>query len=907
MSTNDGSCVSYASSWLVATFLLLACFVSCPTGAEVVSTVGNDFIISFLRNVHDANIENNVELHISSNEGAVALVEYPLGNTLSFEPIPIGETLVLPLPINVTFDWDPGSWPQSNSVRVLTFPEGSAVTVHMVNRANLTSDASLAIPIDAMGTSYVLLDSSTDDPTFPPEFVVTAVHDNTQVNVTPSGSLVGTGSVPISVLLNRGESYYGSGLVASGSGTASTLTGTKIDSSEPIAVTNGVLCGKVPLTANFCDHMFEMAPPVVAWGKFYMAAPSPLPSVGTSYRIVAAEGDTFISTTVLGREHGSATLNAGEFLDIEESRDKVVFVSDSPILVAQFISSKVVDSDGDSSMVNVIPPRNFLLEHAFATASGFDNHYVSIVCRNEDVGLMTIDGVAIPAVEFSPFGETGFSSAALQIAEGNHTTQSTFGGHGITVEGYAEGHTYMFSGSFQYGTSTDASAQGEVVQTTGSDFILSFLRNIEDPSIENYLELHISTAESPIEFFLEYPVGERVIGDLVGPGATYVLPLPVELSFDWDPGNWPQSNSLRVLTLPPENGVTVHMVNRASFSSDASLAIPVDAIGTSYVIVDSSTDDPSFPPEFVVTAVHDNTQVNVTPSGNLSESGTSPISVSLNRGESYYGSGLMAGGNGTVATLTGTRIESSLSVVVTNGVLCANVPFNASFCDHMFEMAPPVSSWSTLYLAAAHRGAPFGTSYRVVAISPDTTVRVSSFGSDDDIVARLGPGEMLETDELASDVMIVGSHPIMVVQFRSSKMVDSDGDASMVNVVPPPNYLESHIFATVDGFDSHYVSIICRNGDVGVMTLDGEPIPPGVFSAMGSTGYSSAVLEITPGTHRTRSSTGGHGITIEGTTLGHSYLYSGGFQYNLIKPAADTISFRLGQGSRLSHFHTRGG
>lgn len=82
------------------------------------------------------------------------------------------------------------------------------------------------------------------------------------------------------------------------------------------------------------------------------------------------------------------------------------------------------------------------------------------------------------------------------------------------------------------------------------------------------------------------------------------------------------------------------------------------------------------------------------------------------------------------------------------------------------------------------------------------------------------------------------------------------------------------------------MTIIAQNSDVGTLTLDGIPIPAAQFTSIGSTGYSVARPYVSSGVHTT-SSTGYHGITVEGFNSYDSYLYTGGALFQFINPQGD--------------------
>ena len=61
-----------------------------------------------------------------------------------------------------------------------------------------------------------------------------------------------------------------------------------------------------------------------------------------------------------------------------------------------------------------------------------------------------------------------------------------------------------------------------------------------------------------------------------------------------------------------EQEFVAYMVNRAAASSDAAVALPIDALNTEYIVADYNSNIAA-PPEFVVFAAFDDTTVTITP------------------------------------------------------------------------------------------------------------------------------------------------------------------------------------------------------------------------------------------------------------------------------------------------------
>ncbi len=403
---------------------------------QPIDNKGDDFITSFNPNPIDG--PPIVEIHLTADTPTNVTVQYPV-NTPTFNTtvaVGPGAITVVQLPSAASVGWTVNAI-SNNAVRMFAPLEFVAYTV---NRLTFTSDAALALPIEALNTDYIVTTYSTS----PGQLTVVAAFDDTQVTITPSQAMTGRpAGVPFMVTLNRGEGYFGQASIGD-------LTGTIISANKPVAMTNGNRCATVPAGVGFCDHIYQVAQPVASWGTSALAAPLANRPNGSIYRVLAAEDNTTVERngSVIG------TLNRGQFHETDIVPGPQVFSADKPIFVTQFMTGVNAPGAvlGDPAMSNVIPSEQFLSAYTFSTISGaFAQHFLSVIAENTDVteGTILLDGVAIPAGDFSPIGATQFSHATVALSDGTHTTASG-GRHGITVAGYNTANSYIYPGGAQF-------------------------------------------------------------------------------------------------------------------------------------------------------------------------------------------------------------------------------------------------------------------------------------------------------------------------------------------------------------------------------------------------------------------------------------------------------------------------
>ncbi len=402
---------------------------------------GSDFIVAFNPNLDSG---GNRQLQLTADVATNVTVNYPVlaptfTATVAVTP---GVITTVDLPIQVSEDWAPGNGiVQDNAVRAFS-TTGDEFVMYLINRRPTSSDAALALPVDAFNKSYIVMDYN---PAFVgAQFTVVAGFDGTDVTITPATAINGwPAGVPFTITLDRGEGAFFQSATTSSS---NTLTGTLVESTRPIGMVNGNGCTQIPNGTTYCDHIFEMAQPVQSWGRSIPVGNLPNRSNGSIYRILASEDNTNVT------QDGVAlvTLNRGQFHETLILPGDHVFAADKPIYVTQFMPGDGSPGaiDGDPAMGNMIPSDQYPMNYTFATVGDaqFATHFLTIIANNSDLSTILLDGAVIGAASFDPIAGTDFSVARLPLIEGTHTTSSSIHGHGITVEGFNRTDSYIYPG-----------------------------------------------------------------------------------------------------------------------------------------------------------------------------------------------------------------------------------------------------------------------------------------------------------------------------------------------------------------------------------------------------------------------------------------------------------------------------
>jgi len=311
------------------------------------------------------------------------------------------------------------------------------VTVYGLNYIPATADAYLGLPVDALGTDYIVI-TYKNSLVNGVQFGVVSTADNNQVTITPTVTTSGrTAGVPYTITLNKGQTYeLMDNVTASGD-----FTGTTITSTQPIGVFGGHQCGNVPGGAAYCDHLVEMLPPTPTWGKKFGLVPLKSRTNGDTWRFLASENNTVVSINGVAQP----AINRGQFVEKLLQGNNVV-ESNNPILVCQYANGSTFSGNpGDPFMMLIPPLEQFLANYTVTTVNGYVVNFINVVAPQAIVGTVTMDGVAIPAGSFSPIGSTGFYGAQVTVQPGSHTLNGTLP-FGVFVYGFNTDDSYGYPG-----------------------------------------------------------------------------------------------------------------------------------------------------------------------------------------------------------------------------------------------------------------------------------------------------------------------------------------------------------------------------------------------------------------------------------------------------------------------------
>ncbi|AKV01121.1 hypothetical protein AKJ09_07784 [Labilithrix luteola] len=257
--------------------------------------------------------------------------------------------------------------------------------------------ATLLVPSTSWDTNYFLVDGWKSNEGMP--FVqIIAQEDNTEVRMKPSVALKeGKGVAPApagftaSWTINRGEVLE----FAQGS----SLAGSPIQTSHPVALFGGSQCSYVPSNIGACDSLHQQIAPLRQWASTYSAVPyrsrivglqgTPLIEEAVYWKMVAARDGTTLTYEPAPPPDAPTTLNAGESVTFTSAAPFVVKSqgNDYPFYVAVYMSGgDVYSTPGDPDFVNIVPDEQFLDHYVFFVDHTFSESVLTLVRRKDESG-----------------------------------------------------------------------------------------------------------------------------------------------------------------------------------------------------------------------------------------------------------------------------------------------------------------------------------------------------------------------------------------------------------------------------------------------------------------------------------------------------------------------------------------
>lgn len=357
------------------------------------------------------------------------------------------------------------------------------------------------------------------------------------------------------------------------------------------------------------------------------------------------------------------------------------------------------------------------------------------------------------------------------------------------------------------------------------------------------------------------------------------------------PGTCLSSKAFRIVSSAP---IVVYQFNafENSYSNDASLLLPTNALGSYYRVLGWGAghpfkiDFPGLPPGSIgvdrsyvtIVAPHDNTHVTVNPSWKIK--GNPPIAATPKGGSITAtlnafdvlnletDDGSMQDPN---ADLSGTLVVSDLPVAVFSGTESTQAPgpieiptppnwidpetMKGDTCclDHLEDQLFPAESVGVNYFVphSPFRGSGFHEAdvIRFVGVAEPSTITTSLPAPFDSFT--LQPGEV-KTTWTQTDITASGTKPFQIAQILVSQgyTEDHNGDPSLTIMPPFEQYRTEYLMLTPGSWLDNYIAIAAEEGSS--VTLDGGAIttcPSQAATPFAGKSFRTYYCSVTEGSH----------------------------------------------------------
>lgn len=340
------------------------------------------------------------------------------------------------------------------------------------------------------------------------------------------------------------------------------------------------------------------------------------------------------------------------------------------------------------------------------------------------------------------------------------------------------------------------------------------------------------------------------------------------------------------------------------WDKDTTTLIPVDALGTEYMVMAWGAGNwtrpqgvrPELGSQYTIRAIEDDTQITITSRETLAKTqGWGPFQGTIGHQVSSLPAGVPVTLNAdagdwftattwykfdhdivTLNDVTGTVIRSNKPIIVESGHTSATVPDeDSNGGGRLFEQLPPMDTWGTRYFTVPIPTLEQEYTVRVLAAEADTVLELNG-----QVIATLGEGEHVDR-QLFGPAEITASSPVLVGEY-------SHGNAAAMVILPPAEqYLNAYRVVvpepqdTNPAFPIRSLNIVAPASAVGTLTVNDAPVHAGHFHPIGDGAYVAAQLAIDSGEYHLNAavpfSAAFYGLmTPEGTARAGGFAYTAG-------------------------------
>lgn len=453
----------------------------------------------------------------------------------------------------------------------------------------------------------------------------------------------------------------------------------------------------------------------------------------------------------------------------------------------------------------------------------------------------------------------------------------------------------------------------DVTTTEGREFFVAWMPNggSDLQSQDLKLQLLVSTRKSNT-VVVEYANGMTRRYPIAAGYTRLIDDIDPQLVY-WDPSSGEEETILqkgiRVYSQNDEK-FTLYSTNQmgtlGSFSFDGAHIIPVEALGTEYMI--QSADGDAIATEFIIEATKPGqTHVTMDLKVNSRKSGAQHLDVTLTGSKQIYIVRSKAPDPENISDfidLSGSTICADQPIAVWSGNQYAIVPNQQGLSnDHAYDQLLPLSKWGKTFMVPMTAANTQLNIMRIVAQQDGTDITLKR-GTNAPTTQTLNSGETFmqrmvqginNTNPQNFTYYVTATKPIQVYLYSTSAGVnnwyDDDGNNHLpsnpsMTLIPPLEYMtDTTIFSTFNGGEGslvHMLNLVALSSQVSRIRLDDAPVT-GWKTIPSNNAYSQLTCEITDGVHTITAPDKCFTGYAFGITEGEAYLYPVGYDFTPLK------------------------
>lgn len=458
-------------------------FTRSPILDQAQSQEANYFVTSYPKNGQFAAL-STIRLHVTTTDpsGPVSFTvsnpsSSPLMSTFTGS-VSVGQTVTVPIPYQLTMT----SINDINKAIYIQAEGNKTIRVYSSNYVATSADAFTVLPLhqyDAIDTyTYYVISTETQINNRFSAAVLVSGTQATNVTVTPTLPITlppeVTGlSENIIVQPNEMYTFTMSPLQTVLVRNARDISGTKIESTQPIAVIASHQCGMVPNGLQYCDYLVHQIPPVNTWGSNFMSLPFPSGSV---YKMIPAANDTSIIITCGNETKNEEEMNnnnqvtslgplsSGEWIEhaVLSNNTWCSIVSNGPILTVQLARGGQQMQIGDPMSLVLTPIEQYTLMSSplAIPQSLYQTNLNQIIGINAQIFVpssanvsqlqLSLDNTPILNTNWTSIYSggilTGYATKVTGLSNSPHILSSSFSAvpMGISIYGYSNNDAYSY-------------------------------------------------------------------------------------------------------------------------------------------------------------------------------------------------------------------------------------------------------------------------------------------------------------------------------------------------------------------------------------------------------------------------------------------------------------------------------